>query len=220
MECIEARLLLPERELGDLPRERVTEVERHLAACEACRARAAETSRAFAMLVEDAAAERRRPAPAVDLAAVIPASARRRRDARPARPWLAWSLRIAALALAAAGGAAFAQSAGSSRALREVPALVDGRVHLEVESTVSPMLRDVASWMVASEERHAREIALIAQWLDERRVDDATQLARALVATRADLEATQRAVFAVATQMPSPRPLPSTSPASSPASPR
>jgi anti-sigma factor RsiW len=74
----------------------------------------------------------------------------------------------------------------------------------EVEGALAPAFRDLAAWMVASEERHARELALIARWLDERRIENASELATALAATRADLRVTQEAVFAVANHIPVP----------------
>jgi len=205
------RPLLVERRLGELPDIDRDRVDVHLAACSGCAALARETAGLVAALVADAAEENARAAPPADVVSLL--SRRLHRAPAPAGGSVLRRAAAAAALVASLGVAMLAGYELSERVHRAAPATpaistesITPVVRAELERVLIPSFRDLAAGMTASEDRHARELALIARWLEQRRVEDATQLASALAATRDDLRLTQEAMVVFANDVhPKPR---------------
>lgn len=223
MLCREAKVLLADLSLGDLPAARRTEVEAHLSSCASCRARVEAIGESVEALRRAADEERRIPVPPVDLSRILPKGT----SVPLLRRILRASGRIAAVLLCAIGLASLlsaeARTDGRSLTLsfalpgtgaRNTPGIaipplaleVSPLIRREVEAALLPAFRGIATWMVESEERHAEAMSLVARWLDERRVNDARLLASALASTREGLSLTQEAMLEVAGRLPDRRP--------------
>ena len=218
MLCREAKVLLADLRLGDLPDDERARVEEHVASCAACRGRLQEVGESLEALRRAADSDRGKTVPPADLSRVLPRGARRPRIAPiPRRVGRAAAILLAALGLAALFETRVTRAPGSltlslrfpwtDRATPPVDAApVDLLVRREVQAALAPAFRDLASFLVAAEETRGKDLAAIARWIEERRIEDARELVGVLASTREDLRLTQDAVLEVAGRLPDRRP--------------
>jgi len=205
MECREARDRFLELELEELGPGTEARVREHLEQCAQCRRARDGLAPVIDALRSEAALERARAAPPADLRGLAPGRGRA----------LRWAARAALWLLAAAGAAAMLElriEGGDGRlalafrlpgARAPSPAAEPAAASRPVDPTVvrqalTPALREWADWQVLVEERRARDLVRIVEWLEERRLEEARALAEALSDTRADLRWTRQAVVQMA----------------------
>jgi hypothetical protein len=221
--CKKVESRLAEYSAGILANPARDRVARHLARCEACRARAQAMAQGVDQLRSWAAAGRREQVSATRVDSILAAVETGVRNAAQAlnttaqvavvpssrSRWLRFAPLAAALFLA---GAAIGSLWASQRAereewslLRERVARLEGAAPAIVEAaklSMLPSLRDLAVSVDSTEQRYRTALTRFVELLEGRRRADIDALTGALADTRQNLQLTQSAVLRVAEAIP------------------